>query len=397
MLPLAGILLGLAVLLVQSRGLIGYRGSDFIIFHEAVRRTLTDPATLYRDADGAALSLQGFLYAPPSIALLLPFGIGDQARGFLLLSWSALAAAMLAIGLWLRALGREKVIRPGFLVTPMLILLAAATGPVASCRMGQVDTLILLIIVAGAVLARRGHPVIGGAVLAFGAWVKIYPVLILLPLLFDRRLRRPVSIGFAGGALAILLLAALIFPMSVWVTYAHMLPRMAERTIINIYNQSITADMLRLSLPHSLALETYAAVPVPAPLRLGIAAAGLALIAAMQWRVARTGASPLIVLAVAMAVISLVAPLGWGHSYAYVLPLLVMVAAQAIARRAAIWLAAIALAWAALLIPAYHRFAMAEAAPWLWTLVYSRYAIATLVLLGAAWHFATRATVRARA
>ena len=119
----------------------------------------------------------------------------------------------------------------------------------------------------------------------------------------------------------------------------------------------------------------------------GVTVAGLVIIGAMQWRVQRTGGSPLIVAAVAMAVVSLISPLGWGHSYAYVLPLFVMVASQAFAARHLAWLAAIGAAYVAILIPAHHQFSIAQASPALWHLLYSRYALATLVLLAAGWRF----------
>jgi alpha-1,2-mannosyltransferase len=182
----------------------------------------------------------------------------------------------------------------------------------------------------------------------------------------------------------------------VWVDFFRdMLPVMAQRTIVNVDNQSLSADIVRLFwVPREQVMTSFDAVVVPGPVRLGVAMFGLGIIAAMQWRVARVGAPSLIVAGSVMAVISLIAPLGWGHSYAYVLPLFVMVAAQAIAAQRWGWLGVAAIAWVAITIPAHRHFGFAEWNAVLWHLVYSRYALATLAVLGAAWVLAERRTAR---
>lgn len=396
MLPWFGSLAGLLLLAFEQLSLKGHRGSDFFVFHDAVKRVLADPATLYDDVRGVAgtaESLQGFLYPPPSIAMLLPFGLGTVETGFALLAWGALIAAIVALWLWFGVMRDAGIVQPDRPTRVMLMLLALASGPVFTCRAGQVDTLILLIIMAGTVLAFRGRAGWGAAVLAFGAWVKIYPALLILPVLVDPKRRWPAILGFGAGAVVVPLLAAAVFPLSVWITYfTQMMPVMASRTIVNIDNQSVVADIVRLSLDHRLALASYDTVVVPALLRNGVVLMGLAIMGAMQWRVWRTDAPQLTVAAITMAVISLIAPLGWGHSYAYVLPLLVMVAAQAWNARSPGWLAVIGCAYLAILLPGHRQFGFAEASPVLWHLIYSRYALATFGLLAAAWRFAGAVT-----
>lgn len=395
---LIAIALGLLLFAVETISLQGSRGSDFYVFHEGVKRALDDPATLYHDYHGVvgtAERLLGFLYPPPSILMLLPFGIGSEEQGFAALQWGALFAAIGALWIWMRMLAREHVATPPLPTRIALVLFALVTGPVFTCRHGQVDTLILFIIVGGTALAWQANlrlRALGGAVLAFGAWVKIYPVLILVGLLFDKRRRVAVFAGFIAGGIIVPLLAAIVFPLSVWVDFFRdMLPAMAQRTIVNVDNQSLSADIMRLFwVPRDRVMTSFDAVVVPAAVRLGVSLFGLGIIAAMQWRVERAGAPSLIVAGCVMAVISLIAPLGWGHSYAYVLPLMVMVAAQAIAARRWGWLGVVALAWVAMTIPAHRHFGFAEWNPVIWHLTYSRYALATLGLLAAAWALARR-------
>ena len=71
-----------------------------------------------------------------------------------------------------------------------------------------------------------------------------------------------------------------MFPPSVWWTYfTEMMPVMAGRTIVNIDNQSVVADIVRLTLDHKQALTTYNTVAVSSLLRNGVALGGLAIIA----------------------------------------------------------------------------------------------------------------------
>jgi alpha-1,2-mannosyltransferase len=388
----AGVLAGFGLLMLEQISLKGFRGTDFFIFRAAVKRVLADPATLYMDVRGVAgtaESLNGFLYPPPSVAMLLPFGLGSPEAGFAILSWGALVAASIAMWLWLRAMREVGIAAPDGPTRVMLMLLALGSGPVFTSRCGQVDTLILLIIMTGTIMIFRNRAMAGATLLAFGAWVKIYPALLMLPAIVDSKRRWPAIMGFAAGAVIVPALAALVFPPSVWITYfAQMMPVMAGRVIVNVDNQSLIADIMRLTIDHNYALSTFDTVGVPSLLRNGVAIAGLVIIALFQWRVLRTGAPQLIVAAVAMAVISLIAPLGWGHSYAYVLPLYVMVAAQAIERGAFGWMIVSGLAYLAILLPGHHQFGFAEGSPLVWNLLYSRYALVTLLMIVAAWRFA---------
>lgn len=397
----AAILLALALLVLESLSLSGVQGSDFFVFHDAIKRMLADPATLYNDVRGVrgtAESLQGFLYPPPSVFLLYPFGAGSVASGFAVISLGALVMAVYALALWLWMISRDRLTAIGWPEAAALLLLTLATGPVFTCRFGQIDTFILAICVTGVVLAQMHRPGWGGAILAFGGWVKVYPGLLMLPLLFDPERRARALIGFALGAALVAGAAALIFPISVWRTFfVEMLPIMSERTIVNIDNQSLVADWVRLSIDRQVAHHSYDAVVVPAAIRAAVMLAGAGTIAAMVLWARRHGASLLLVQAVAMAVISLIAPLGWGHSYAYVLPLLVTVAAMALTRARWGMLLIAGACWAMLLIPSHRQFGFLEGMPHgLWWLVNSRYAIAALLLIGCGFALA-RPAAAARA
>lgn len=380
-LPWLVIALAIALLVVEQISLRGYIGSDFHLFHQAVATLRARPEALYGPPGQpleAGLTLSGFIYPPPGALALLPFGLGGLARDFLLFTTFTLLSAALALG-WIAArLPCGRAWRAG------LFLLALASGPVFACRAGQIDLAILALTVAAVAAGLGRRPALAGALLAAGAWIKIYPALLMLPLwvALPGPARKRLLSGFALAAIIVPALTALLVPLGLWKAYfGELLPAMASRTIVNIYNQSLVADLTRLSLPASQVLEKFDALPVPGSARFGALAIGGIVVAAAAWLARSKAKAPACWLA--MAAISLLAPLGWGHAYVYVLPLWLCVAGQAAARRDRL-AGLVAMVTFVLLLPsAHHRFTLFEGIGVLRHLVYSRYALATLLL--AAW------------
>lgn len=386
--PWAVIGMCLLIFIAQTMSLQGAIGSDTVVFHDAVMRAMSNPAQLYHDTRGVlgtARSLLGFLYPPPSIAMLLPFGLGSLEQGHTLLSGAALIAATGSIFGWLVMAQRLALVSTNLVERSALILMAVVTGAVFACRFGQVDTLILAIVTAGVWLAWQGSPRWGGVLLAAGSWIKIYPALLLLPLMAQRETRFASIFGFATGGFAVLILSLFVFPLEAWRDFFSMLPIMAERTIVNIDNQSVAGIWARTVVPAHQALTTFDAIVVPPILRGGAIIVTLGAMGAFIWRVRRTQASNLWLGAIATAMISLIAPLGWGHSYAYVLPLLTLSIAMAWHHKRWAQLALACTIWAALVIPSHRQFSGLSSESILWHLTYARYAIATVALLLLAW------------
>jgi hypothetical protein len=378
----------LFVFVAQTISLGGAIGSDTVVFHDAVKRTLADPALLYHDERGVlgtARALQGFLYPPPSIAMLLPIGLGSLEQGHAILSWAALIAAVVSVLAWLTMAQRLDLVSTNRVERTSVIMMMVVTGAVFTCRLGQVDTLILALVTGGVWWAWQGHARRGGMLLAAGGWIKIYPALLLLPLLVRRETRFASMLGFALGGFAILFAAMFIFPLATWSDFFTMLPIMAERTIVNIDNQSIVGVWARTVVPEAQALASYDAIIVPPALRAGVTGAALAAIGAFVWQAYRHQKPQLWVAAAVTAIISLIAPLGWGHSYAYVLPLLALSLATAWRHRRWVQLFVAGLIWVALVIPSHQQFPALSAQDFLWHLAYARYAVAAMMLLGLAW------------
>lgn len=378
-------LVPLALLGLEQASLAGYIGGDFRIFHRAVARFLSDPATLYGPAGTPLQSgqtLQGFIYPPPGILALLPFGLGALETDFTLFVTLSTVLAAGALAIWLR-LAPPRHAPPAVQVA--LVLMALASGPAFACRAGQIDLLILALCTAGAWCALGTRPMLGGALLAIGAWIKIYPVLVAVPLVIAAPRGRHVAAGFGLAALAVPALAALAVPPLLWRQYFfELLPQMSLRAIVNIYNQSLAAIWLRTQIPHGQALDSFAAMAVPAPVRLAVASLAIALIALATRKAWRTPSALPMACLVALATISIAAPLGWGHAYVYVIPLWLVLAASAWESRDWSQIGLTGGAWLLLLPSAHHRFTFAAWGEPLWSLTYGRYAIAALLLIALA-------------
>ncbi len=383
--------IGLVLLFLESRSLSGAIGSDGRIFANAVRRVARDGGTLYDDVGGWAdsiTSLQGFIYPPPSILLLWPFGLGSDATNQWILGNAALVAAALALGLWWRHLTLAGVAPRGRLLGAAVLLPVFASGPVFSNRLGQIDTLILLLCIGAILLRHYGRAGWAAALVTAAAAVKIYPALLLLLWLAQGGDRRALFTGALLSSVITIGATLLLVPPDMFSLYLFdMLPEMSRRTIADIYNQSLHAVIARQGLVPADVQNAFPAMIVAPWQRASAGLAALALPLLLAWRAHGHGTQKqLWVSAATLAVIPLAAPLGWGHSYAFALPLLLLCAGSGLAEQRPLRVLLAAACWALLLIPAHRQFAMLDAGPHtLWWLAHARYAIAATLLLALAW------------
>ncbi len=378
--------IALTVFALSRRSLHGYIGSDFRVFRAAAQRLLRDPATLYAEPwathpNAQAEALVGFLYPPPSALLFVPLACGSEAAAFFWFGVAIIGAAAAALTLWGRQIARDGICLPGL---PMFSLgaLVFVAGPIAENALGQVNSFVLLDCIAATICLRNYRPLAGGALIALGAWVKIYPALLLIDLLRQPQRRRALG-GFTVVAFALPLLSLLALPLALFVQYfGVLLPGMAGRTIINIDNQSLLALIARSGVTLHEATDTYRAVAVAASWRVAVIVAAAASFFAICWRTRDS----LTQAAWLMALIPLIAPLGWGHSYAYAMPLWMLVAARAWDAQKWRMLVLTMIVLVALIPGGYRRLPFGPDTPVLiWMTGYARYPIAVLVTMALAW------------
>ena len=353
--------------------------TDFHYYYDAAVRFSQDRTRLYLATDDY---IAGFAYPPLAILPFLLLSHLPLGVALLILTVASYAALVAAVWLWCKYLREHGVPIDGATMRAV-VLVALALGPTyMNAIFGQVNALVLLTCVAFLTLAAT-RPIAAGVLLAFGMWLKIYPIVMIAVGSWSPR--RWKAIAFAGLAAVVLLVIALpIVPLSSHQAFvSSVLPARFDKTAIHVVNQSLVAFVERFQVPPERYLQWTGeeAITVSPPVRLlnwGFAAAALLYL----WMRAKAGADVSRVTsdAALMALVAMVAPLGWGHTYMLVVPLVILrlaMIAQAGTLRAIVIFCCVG----ALMVPAGRLFPFTADWPaWLQNLLYSRYLLATAVL-----------------
>jgi len=373
---------GILLLALEIKSVYGHIGSDYRIFYNAAIRFNSNPLDLYMQ--DSARTLQGFLYPPPAVLLFLPFSTLPLGWSYTLFTVLLYFSAFISIAVWAN-LGLLD--GSGFATSRFgranLMLLTATSGPFfAAVAAGQVDILVLLVCVVHIALIMQGRPVLGGLVLAVGFWIKIYPAALLAYAFFRPNTYR-ILIGFLLGLMIVPLLSAPIVPIQLYGAYFFdLLPKLSSRTIVNIYNQSLSAFCVRLGLPLSVSTDSFMTYTVPDSIRRSVVIGGIAVMAgiAASTRFVKSPVMPLV--AMILAMFAIIAPLGWGHTYVYVLPLIYSTWLMGRQTRSKVISVFVVLVYLVMLVPTYKIFPLNPDVPELaYKIVYSRYLFSTIFLL----------------
>ncbi len=354
--------------------------TDFHYYYEAALRFRADPSRLYLPTDDV---IAGFAYPPPAI---LPFVVLSHlplGAALLWMTMGSYVALVCSIVLWISYLHRRGV--PVDVRTAIGAgLVAVALGPAYSNAVfGQVNAFVLVCAVGFVTIVPR-LPAAAGALLAIGIWLKIYPVLTVVIGLWDRRAWR--RIAYAAGALVLIALIMLpVVPVGAYQTFwSEVLPARFDKTAVHISNQSLIAFLARFAMPTERFLNWTGeqAIEAGVAIRAFNWAFGVVVIA-LLWRRAkrRPGIEAVDSAAAVMALAAVIAPLGWGHTFVIVLPLVILHLVTLRDARA-MQVVIVGCSVAAMMIPAGRRFWFIEQLPaWAQNVAYSRYLLATLVLL----------------
>jgi hypothetical protein len=354
--------------------------TDFHYYYEAAVRFRGDAAGLYRLSDDV---IAGFTYPPPAIVPFVLLSYMPLGAAMAVLTLSSYAVLVWSIALWIRYLG-ERGIAIDRQTALFSAVIAIALGPTYSNAIfGQVNAWVLACVVAFVCLGPT-RPAAGGAFLAAGTLLKIYPVLMVAAGLWNRSAWRRIAYAVAAGMIIMVITLPLV-PIQAYVTFVNdVLPARFDKTAVHISNQSLIAFVERFALPPDRFLNWTGeqAITVSGAVRalnwsFGIVAIGL------LWHRATRGARIGAVHSAAglIALAAVIAPLGWGHTYMLVLPLAIL---QLVSMRgaSALHAAIICMCVLAMMIPAGRRSGLIEGLPAaLQNVLYSRYLLATLILI----------------
>ena len=348
--------------------------TDFHYYYDAARRFTADRRHLYQLTDDV---IAGFAYPPPAI---VPFiWLSRVPLGTALLAWTIISYLMILVASqqwlkYLRANGhlidRNTAIAVG--------LVAFAIGPTyMNAIFGQVNAFVL----ASAVAFVRLAPVAAmeaGILLALGTWLKIYPAFLAVIGLWDRRTWKAIGWTIGFGIVIALVLLPVVSLSTYRIFLFDVLARRIDKTAIQITNQSLVAFIERFRFAPDFytywtGQEAVTVSTLGAAINLAFTAIAAVLLAIVRVPQEHKAAA-------LMALIAVIAPLGWGHTYVMVLPLVML---QLIAMRNASAIVAVitTLCVLALAVPAGRRLPIDFLPDWLENIVYSRYLLATMLLM----------------
>jgi alpha-1,2-mannosyltransferase len=281
---------------------------------------------------GPHVHVYPYLYPPPSLLLFYPLSVldYDTARHTVLLVNHVIILALLWVmsRFFLRGSPTSRVS-----VTFALVLVYSLTfyPTVVTLNHGQVNLLLLALLLAFWFLASAGSPVPASLFLALAVFLKTYPLIILPMLLVTGHRRECVYTCVWLGLGAIV--SWLILPSGIWSDWlVNVLPTGGyTRTPTGLFspaavwNQSLNGFFARAFTES----QWFAPVLVDARLArlLTYATAGLvvAISGVAVWRDSRIHTNNLArTMLVALPAMYLVSPLSWEHHLVYLLPSILM-------------------------------------------------------------------------
>ncbi|HYE87234.1 MAG TPA: glycosyltransferase family 87 protein [Vicinamibacterales bacterium] len=350
--------------------------TDFHYYYDAARRFAFDGSSVYRLSDDV---IAGFTYPPPAIVPFVALAKLPLGTAFTLMTVATYVVLLVTIRQWLDYLARhgQAVDR---LTAAAATVIALSLGPTyMNAVFGQVNAFVLGSSVAFVATAFR-RPMVAGAALALGSWLKIYPMLLAWIASWDRRAWRALGNALAA-AVMVVALSLIVVPIDAYRMFLFdVLPTRSDKTAIHITNQSLIAFLERFRYEPPMFLNWTGEQAITFSEGVRAINFGLLGIALVVLRFARARLHGVHAAAMLMALIAIVAPLGWGHMYVMALPLVV---SQLIALRQASPVKALAIAACvcALMLPAGRHLPLDSAPAFLQNIVYSRYLLATIVLV----------------
>jgi alpha-1,2-mannosyltransferase len=351
--------------------------TDFHYYYAAAQRFSADAGQLYFAGDHV---IAGYAYPPPAILPFVLLAKLPLGPALLLTTVASYAALLVAALQWARHLGGQGITADRKSLVAIVLIVLALGPSYMNAMFGQVNAFVLASAVAFVVLAEV-MPLVAGVALALGAWLKLYPALMVWVGTWDRTAWR--AIGWAAVAVILIGAGSLLWiPADAYQMFAtFVVPSRSGTTAIHITNQSLPAFLERFRYEPNLFLnwtgqQAVAISRVTGAVNVGLFGGVLLLL----WKTARSPRRTAHAVAALMAMVAISAPLGWGHTYVMVLPL-VMLQLITMTRAPAASAALIFCCVAALMVPAGRHLPLDFAPGWLQNLVYSRYLIATIALI----------------
>ena len=200
----------MAVLVLHTARSVGYwdKGThDHSVYWMAGERMAAGDESLYDAPSNETNMVGAFIYPPAFAVVFAPFTF--LPRQFAYVVWAGMQLVFISMAAWLLL----KTPRARSWQTGCWVLLALLWPLMANISAGQINTLVLLLCVAGWHQLERGHDLRAGSCFALGAHIKVLPVVLFWFLVAQRRAKAAAGMAAAG-------LLFMLLPL-VWMVPAH--------------------------------------------------------------------------------------------------------------------------------------------------------------------------------
>ena len=259
-------------------------------------------------------------HPPTSVLVAIPFGLLDFRTAWQ--AWNVLSLAALAGSLWL--LMRPKGLGyAAWVAIPVAVLLLASNPLAQQVIEGQLNLLLLAMLVGAWAAEREDRPIVAGLLIGAATAIKLYPGLLIVYFLARRRWS---AVGAAAGMVAALALTAgACFGPDVFAIYIRdVIPAFAHYGD-NLANASLAGLWSKLFV--GVAGYTDPLWHWPLVARLATLFSGLGIAALCGWKAwqARNRAERDLAFAACVIGSLLASPITWGHGFVLlVMPLLIV-------------------------------------------------------------------------
>ena len=305
--------------------------ADFLVYFDAAK-SLRLGGPLYDFAAAVGMPNGPVFKYPPFYAIVLaPFATYPVQSVFT--GWFLLNLALLGLTGYLLAFRLWRPFKPASVAPAYLIGIGILNfGPVwESLIRGQMDVVILTAAVMVLLLARaRTAELLAGVLLALVTMLKLYPGLLVVYLLVQRRWR--ILAGFVAASLALIVLSGLVVGGTTLWRYVTEILAVQTAAVPWPENQSFDGLLSRLVIP-AAQTDWYTTIPFPTWTKLTLYTLDLIVLGVTYWTLWRgrhVGRSFVLGYAAVMPLIVLMWPTAWIHYQTLlILPFAVLVFLQA--------------------------------------------------------------------
>lgn len=194
--------IGLTTWAIGDTGVANYMGVNYHVYQVAAEQAIAGES-FYGVSPAPTIDSYVYLYPPITVAAFYPFTLFEWTTGYTVFTGLNVVVALAGTRLMLSYVESHGA-RLGWLDAALLAgLFLLSTHVVATVLYGNINILLGVVFAAGFWGLARRRDVLAGAAFAVAALFKIFPAIVVLWLLRDRRwIAAGTAVGVGGGAIA---------------------------------------------------------------------------------------------------------------------------------------------------------------------------------------------------